>query len=239
MYSIFTKGSIIMKSNPFFLQLLLASFLCLAGIAQTRMVNVHFLYIPEENNSEPLDLLLGDEDTIQVELPTNSVSKNYQVPALAEWTLGKATVDKGKFNFETYGKAKSLSSSVQLIIVSRKSEDDGGGLVLIPVDYSQSTYDGGMYYFVNLSDVDIEGTIGKSEFSLEPNKFSLIAPEPDKVNGDHKYCFAKFSYKKEDAMQPFLSSTWRFNERARTLVLYYRDPQSKSLKTHTVRSYIE
>ena len=228
-----------MKSNPFFLQLLLACFLSLAGIAQTKMVNVHFIYIPEENNSEPLDLFLGDEDTIQVELPTNSVSKNYQVPALAEWSLGKATVEKGKFHFKSYGKTKSITSDNQLILVSRKSEDEGGGLNLMVIDYTESIYKGGMYYFINLADTDIEGTISKSEFSIEPNKYALIAPEPDKVTGTHKYCYTKFSYEKEDTMHPFISSTWRFNERARSLVLFYRDLTTKHLKLHTVRSYVE
>jgi hypothetical protein len=228
-----------MKSNPLFLQLLLVCFLCLNGIAQTKMVNVHFLYIPEENNTEPLDLLLGDEDAIEVELPTNCVSKNYQVPALSEWILGKATVEKGKFKFESYGKAKSISADNQLIVVSRKSEDEGEGLNLMIIDYNDSTYKGGMYYFINLTDTDIEGTISKSEFSLEPNKQVLIAPEPDKVTGSNKYCYTKFSYEKEDAMHPFISSTWRFNERARSLVLFYRDLTTKQFKLQTVRSYVE
>ncbi len=239
--SILTQITIIMKSHlrTLFLQLIGSIMLCLSVNAQEPMVNLQFISLPEDQNSEPLDLMIDGQNTTRIELPSNRVSKNFQVPALTTWIFGKASVEKGKFHFEALGEAKSISANNQLIVVLRKSEEEGGGLVLIPIDYSNSTFGGGKYYFVNLTDVEIAGTIGKSEFSLEPNKFSLLNPEPDDVKGTRKYCFTELSYDKEGVMQPFVSATWRFNEKARSLVFFFRDPQTKLIKMHTVRSYVE
>jgi len=221
------------------LQLLGVLVLSLSVHAQEAMVNLQFISLPKESNSEPVDLLIGDGKTIKVDLPFNSVSKSYQVPVLASWILGKASVAKGKFKFESYGKVKSISAKTQLIFVLRKSEDDGGGMELIPVDYSEKTFGGGKYYFINMTDIEIEGSIGKSEFSLKPKKHALLAPEPNEVKGSNRYCYTKFFYLKEKVMQPFLSSTWRFNEGARSLVFFYSNPNTKHLKFHTIRSYVK
>jgi hypothetical protein len=203
------------------------------------MVNLQFICLPKGENPEPVDLLIGDGETIRVALPFNSVSTSYAVPALANWTIGKASVVKGKFKFESYGEVKSIGAKTQLIIVQRKTEEEGGGMELIPVDFSEKSFGGGKYYFINLTDTDMKGSIGKSEFSLEPKKFSLLAPEPDDVKGTRKYYHAKFSYLKEKVMKPFFSSTWRFNEKARSLVFFYNDPKTKHLRIHTVRSYVK
>ncbi len=220
-------------------QLLCAFILCICSYAQSPMVNLYFVCLPADENTEPLELLLDEKNTIKVELPTNNISQSYQVPALKEWKLGKATVDRGVFHFETKGTAKSIDATDQLIVVSRKSEEDGGGLVLIPIDYSQTVFSGGKYYLVNLTKTQIGGTVGKSEFSVAPDTFSLIAPEPDEVKEAFKYCYATLSYKKDEEMKPFISSTWRFNEKVRSLIFLYNLPVVNSIKMHSIRLYIQ
>ena len=121
-------------TRPFLLCLFCSLVLCLSIYAKESMVNLQFICLPKGENPEPVDLLIGDGETFRVELPFNSVSNSYQVPALATWTIGKASVEKGKFKFETYGKVKSIGVKTQLIIVQRKTEEEGGGMELIPID---------------------------------------------------------------------------------------------------------
>ena len=226
-------------TRPYFLQLLCGLTLCLSVHAQEAMVNLHFVSFPKEVNPEPLELLIGEGKTIKIELSSNSVSKSYQVPALSSWVLGRSSIAKGKFKFETYGQVKSIGVNPQLILVIRKGKDGAEGLELIPIDYSKAGFGGGKYFVLNITDTDISGAIGTGEFSLKPQEHVLLAPEPSKVKGDRKYCFAKFSYTKNEKPHPFFNSTWRFNTAARSMVFFYRDPKTERLKFHTIRSYIK
>ncbi len=225
-------------TRPYFLQLLCGLALCLCVHAQEAMVNLHFISFPKTVDSEPLELLIGGGKTIKVTSATNSVSDSYQVPALPSWVLGKSSIAKGKFEFETYGEVKSLNAKTQLIVIIRKGKDGTGGLELIPIDYSTIGFSGGKYYLMNISDTNIEGSIGTGEFSLKPRERTLLAPEPNKVKGERKYCFTKFLYLKEKNMRPFYNSTWRFNLAARSIVIFYRDPKTYHLRYHTIRTYI-
>jgi hypothetical protein len=203
------------------------------------MVNLRFVSFPKEVNPEPLALLIGEGKTIKVEASSNSISKSYQCPALSSWVLGKSSVAKGKFKFETYGQVKSIAAKTQLILIIRKGKDGAEGLELIPIDYSQNGFGGGKYFVLNITDTDISGTIGTGEFSLKPQEHVLLAPEPSKVKGDRKYCYAKFSYTKNEKPHPFFNSTWRFNKAARSILFFYNDPKTEHLRFHTIRTYIK
>ena len=226
-------------TRTYFLQLLCSLALCLGVHAQESMVNLQFVSFPKEVNSEPLELLIGEGKTIKVEPSSNSVSKSYQVPALSSWKLGKSSIAKGKFKFETYGQVKSITAKTQLILIIRKGKDGAEGLELIPMDYSTAGFAGGKYFVLNITDTEISGAIGTGEFSLKPQEHVLLAPEPSKVKGERKYCFAKFSYTKDEKPYPFFNSTWRFNTAARSMLFFYRDPKTEHLKFHTIRSYIK
>lgn len=222
---------------PYFLQLLCGLALCLSIHAQEAMVNLHFVSFPKSVNSEPLELLIGEGKAITVTSSSNSVSKSYQVPALSSWVLGKSSVAKDKFKFETYGRVKSIEAKTQLILIIRKGKDGAGGLELLPIDYSPAGFGGGKYFVLNINDTEITGSIGTAEFSLKPQEHILLAPAPSKVKGDRKYCFANFSYRKDEKPHSFFNSTWRFNKAARSLLIFYRDPNTEHLRFHTIRSY--
>lgn len=129
------------------------------------------------------------------------------------------------------------STHDQLILVVRKGRDDGDGLELIPWKNNDQGFGGRKYFLLNASSVDIAGTIGTGKFSLKPKKYDLIAPKPTKTKGDRKYSFAQFYFRTKEEIQPFFSSTWRFNKKARSMVFFYHDPNTKRLRIHTIRSF--
>ena len=202
-------------------------------------IQVQFVSFPKAADAKPVELLIGEGETMLVEIPTNSISPIYKVKPLTQWIIGKTTTDENdESTFDVYGQAPSISSTKQLILVIRKGKDDAGGLKLIPLDYSQSSFRGGNYFLMNATSVDIAGAIGTGKFSLKPRKHTLLAPQPTKIKSDRKYCFAKFFYRKEKNIQPFFSSTWRFNNRARSMVFFYHDPGTGRLRLHTIRDYL-
>jgi hypothetical protein len=230
------------KLPPFYL---IIGFYCLlmnSALAQEAKgeIELQFVSFPKSPNAKLVELAIGEGKTIQVELPTNSISPVYKVKPLAKWALGKSTKDEeGKPSFEVYGQAPAISSTKQLILVIRSGAGDEKGLKLIPMDYSKSNFGGGKYFVMNASSVDIAGAIGTAKFSLKPRSYKLLAPKPTKVKNDREYCFAKFFYRKDSNIQPFFSSTWRFNKAARSMVFFYHDAKTMHLRVHTIRTYIK
>ncbi|MES2982537.1 MAG: hypothetical protein V4727_09510 [Verrucomicrobiota bacterium] len=201
-------------------------------------MNLRFVSFPKSASAEPIELLIGEAKTLEVEIPTNSISISYEVPALTTWALGKSsTNEKGEYVFLAYGKAQSIVAKEQIVIVVRKGLNDADGLTLTTLKNSDEGFSGGKYFLLNATKVDIAGSIGTQKFSLKPSNHSIIAPKPTKTEGDRAYCFAEFFFRKDEEIQPFFSATWRFNEKARSMVFFYHDPKSTQLQVHTIRSY--
>ena len=224
--------------------LLLSAAFCLFPFAQTASaqgeVELQFVSFPKLADAKPVELLIGEGETMAVELPTNSISAVYKVKPLAKWVIGKTEVgEDGKESFSVYGEAPAVASPKQLILVIRKGKADSDGLELLPMDNRGSHFGGGKYFLMNAARVDIAGSIGTAKFALKPEAHSLLAPEPTKTKGESKYCYAQIYFRTDEEVQPFFTSTWRFNENARTMVFFFHDPTSKQLRLHTIRDYVE
>lgn len=226
------------KSSCWFILHSLVAFSISAYAQEITTVNLRFVSFPKSANDEPIELLIGETKTIEVKIPTNSISETYEVPALATWALGKSsTNEKGEYVFLAYGKAPSIVAKEQLVIVCRQGLNDADGLTLTTLKNSDDGFSGGKYLLLNATKVDIAGGIGSGKFSLKPNAHSIIAPEPTKTEGDRAYCFAEFFFRKDKEVHPFFTATWRFNKKARSMVFFYHEPSSKQLQVHTIRSY--
>jgi len=202
-------------------------------------VELRFVSFPKLVDAKPVELLVGEGQTIPVRLPTNSISTIYKVKSLGTWAIGKTVLDdKGKESFDVYGQAPSIASPKQLILVIRKGKDDSDGLVLIPMDDRVDNFGGGKYFLMNATTADIGGSIGTGKFSLKPGSHTLIAPKPTKINGDQKYAYAQIYFRMGEEVQPFFTATWRFNKKARSMVFFYHDPVTKQLRLHTIRDYV-
>jgi|TARA_B110000908_G_scaffold83705_1_gene100150 hypothetical protein len=220
-----------------FLSLCLVSPSC---FAQEEQVTLQFVSFPKLSNSKPVELFIGEGKTIEVELPTNRLSPTYKVDRLAQWELGKSSIGADeKPVFETYGKATSIASNKQLILIIRKGANDSDGFKMIVMDKQQSKFGGGDYFFMNASTVSIGLKIGDKQLLLKPRSHELIKPAPSKVKGKRKYLYTYFYYRKKDKMVPFYNSTWRYSKKARCMVFFYHDTHTKQLRTHSIRNYIE
>jgi hypothetical protein len=207
--------------------------------AQEKKVELQFVSFPITTDPKPIELLVGNENIMTVEIPTNRISPTYQVNPISEWILGKSNKNKeGKLTFETYGKTPSLNSEKQLILVMRKGDNDTDGFELIAINNDSSNFGGGKYLFFNASKIDISGEIGESKFSIKPFTYAFIKPTPSEPKDDRKNLYVVTRFLKDPQSNPFYSSTWRYNERARTLVFFYDESFNERLKIHTIRDYL-
>jgi hypothetical protein len=213
--------------------------MALALQGQSEKVTLHFIAFPKVADPQPVELLIGETETIQVELPTNNISMAYQVPALKTWLLGESSGENGKeFNFNSYGQVASTGTRTQLILVTRKGQNNGEGLRLTALDYSDTGFHGGEYLFVNATMVDIAGIIGNEKFALKPSFHKIVAPKPTRKEGDRKYSYARFFFRNKETAKGFFSATWRINDRKRSTVFFYHDPHTKQIRLHIVRSFV-
>ncbi len=207
--------------------------------AQEEQVSLQFVSFPITADPKPIELITGEGKTIEVELPSNSLSKAYKVPKLQNWILGKTVIGKDeKPSFKIYGQIKAGSAGNQLVMVIRKGDTDEAGYDLVCFDNSPSGFSGGKYIFLNGSKVDVAGEVGDLKFTLKPNTHTLLAPKPSEQKDERKYLYVTLYFRKGEKATPFYTSTWRFSEKARTMVVFYHEPHNQRIRTHTIRDYI-
>ena len=211
-----------------------------AAIAQQeKQITVQFVAFPLSADPKPVELLLGEGKSIEVELPSNSLSQPYKVSAVGSWVLGKSREKPdGTTAFDVFGQAPATASDKQVVLVLRKGTENKDGFDLVPFDGGGTGFGGGKYLFLNGAKVDIAGDAGGTKFALKPRKHTLLSPNPSEVREERKYLFITLYFRKGEEATPFYTSTWRFSEKARTMVFFYHDPHNDRLRTHTIRDYV-
>ncbi len=211
------------------------------SFAQT--VTLRFISFPKTAKPEPVELLVGSGETMEVKAPTNALSPPYQVQRLATWSVGKMDPNQSSNNkpsFRSYGSAPALDSTEQLILLIRNGKENQDGMRVIAMDNRSNHFGGGQFFFMNAAKVDIAGMLGGTKFSLKPGNTTIIKPVELKQQneGGRGTFFTEFYFRKNDEARPFFSSTWPHNERARSMVFFYHDPHNERLRMHTIRDYI-
>ncbi len=203
-------------------------------------VKLQFVAFPKIANPEPIELVTAQDETMLVKLPSNNLSPTYEVPPLKKWILGKSVIDEetNQPSFEVYGETPSVSSLEQIVLVIREGTKDSDGFKLVPFASNDSGFSGGKYLFFNGTKVNIAAIVGDQKFVLKPNNHTLVAPGPSTIVNDRKYLYTYLYVYGNNRPKPFYASTWRFSEKARSLVFFYNDPHTDQVRTHSIRNYL-
>lgn len=217
-----------MKTNPAHLLLafIIASMLVEGAHAQG-MTTLQFLGFPKMIRPEPVELLVGEGKTIEVQTPGNELSPSYKVTALDTIALGKTVTNAdGKTAFQVYGQAKSAGTSKQIVLLMRKGKENSDGFVVIPINGELGDFRGGSYLFINASGLNVGGVIGEEKFALKPGQRQLLKPAP---TFEDNICQVTLAYQREDKWKTFKDTRWSANESYRSLVFFHQDPLSGRL----------
>jgi hypothetical protein len=206
-------------------------------------VTLRFLSFPKSANPQPVELLIGDGEILEVKTPTNALSAPYKVKRLSSWAVGKmepAESEEKPPSFTSYGSAPALSSPNQLILLIRNGRDNADGIRVVPIDNNTRHFGGGQFFFMNASKVDIAGVLGGTKFALKPGTHTIIEPAEtsQREGAAANQFFTEFFFRKETEARPFFSSTWPANKKARSMVFFYHDTTNQRLRMHTIRDYI-
>lgn len=194
--------------------------------AQENM-SLRFLAFPQRPDAEPVELRIGEKETIKVSTPSNELSQTYTVPALPSIAVGKMGKNaEGKDVFETYGSAKSLGCAKQIVLLIRKGESHSDGFVVIPVDGGTLDFKPASYLFVNASGHSVAAIIGDKRVALEPGGKQLVKPAPTHADG---ICQVTFFYRNGEDWKKVYDTRWPASEKFRSIVFFYQDPRTQKL----------
>lgn len=225
-----------------FLAPVLIRLLLLPVLAQDpEQVTLRFVSFPKSANPQPVELAIGEGETMEVSIPTNALSPPYKVNRLASWSVGKMEPAKSKDekpSFISYGSAPALASSNQLILLIRIGKENKDGMRVIPLDNHNAHFGGGQFFFMNAAKVDIAGMLGGTKFTLKPGAHTIIEPVEIRKRKEADQVFTEFFFRKEEEARPFFSSTWPANKKARSMIFFYHDPHNDRLRMHTIRDYL-
>jgi hypothetical protein len=210
---------------------------------EAEQVTLRFLSFPKSASPQPVELLIGGGETLEVKIPTNALSAPYKVKRLSTWAVGKmepAASAEEPPSFTAYGSARALASSDQLILLIRNGKENADGMRVIPMDNRTGGFAGGQFFFMNAAKVDVAGVLGGTKFALKPGTHTIIKPKEmiRREGAAANQFFTEFYFRKETEARPFFSSTWPANDKARSMVFFYHDPHNERLRMHTIRDYL-
>lgn len=206
--------------------------------AQDTRVDLSFVSFPRAYSVEPVELLVGPGKTIEVNLPSHTISAPVRVPRLEQWLLGKSAInDKGEFTFEVYGKVNSSASGNQTLVVFRSQEQDKPRYEIVRLDGDAGLAAGGSQFFHNATKANIGVMIGDQTFSLKPDQNKLTKAKASFQRDSREYLSVEFHYQIKDLQKKFESTTWRHNDKVRYMVFFYHDERTKQIGAHMIRSY--
>lgn len=207
--------------------MLMANDFAQAQAKPQKKISLQFLVLPKKVRPKPIELLIGEGKTIEIETPGNELSRVYKVPPLSSIVVGKMSQDaEGEPVFKVYGKEKSISASEQIILLIRKGKNDSDGFVVLPINAERTNFGGGNYLFINASKMNIAGAIGDKKFGLEPGKQKLLAPIANHENG---ICQVTLAYQRKDKWKRFYDTRWPANKKYRSLIFFHQDPRTGRL----------
>jgi hypothetical protein len=194
------------------------------GHAQVEKVEMRFLSFPPQNETEPLELVVGKAETIQVDTPSHELSSTYRVTRLNTVTVGKTIIDsEGKATFQSYGQAKSIADRDQIILLLRKGKENSDGFVVIPISANMENFTGASFLFINTSNLVVKGTIGNQKLDLSPGKMEILKPKPNFSDG---ICQVTLAYIHGDKEKRFFDTRWPANKNVRSMVIFFQNPQT-------------
>lgn len=212
--------------NRLFL-LVIASTAAMHAVASAQKTTLQFLAFPKQIRPEPVELVVGQQKTIEIQTPGNELSPFYEAPMLETIVVGKTIMNENNEPvFEVYGQAKSLGTSKQIILLMRKGRENRDGFVVIPVNGELGDFGGGSYLFINASGVNVGGVIGDAKFALKPGQRNMLKPKPD---FDGQICQVTLAYEREDKWKTFKDTRWSADKAYRSLVFFYQNPENGRL----------
>jgi hypothetical protein len=218
--------------------LILSCPLATEGLAQQQeKVELRFISFPPRQDWAEMEVLVGENKTTKIEVPSNELSKSYRIERKQPLLLGK-TVDAAadENNFQVYARINLLAAPSQIILLKSKGHALSDGFEAIAIDASGTNFGGGKLLFINASSTGIAGIVGGEKFALRPNARKIVKPQ---ANKGKDLCQVTFAYQKEQRWQTFSDTRWPVSDRHRGIIFFLEDPETRKLGLFAIRDSLK
>ena len=193
-------------------------------------VKIRALCFPRQAGDSNIELLVGEEETVEISLQSHEFTLPVGVPRMAEWKFGRSSSDsEGNFRFETHATATPLGTRRQLLVFIRLGPQNEDGFKVLSLNPAKIK--GKDYVLLNLTNGPVAGMVGGKKFRIPPGRRVILAPEPDR---GEDLCFASLQYQRNEKWRPFFSSNWRLRKNSRSLILIYQTQGQRAPRIHSV-----
>jgi hypothetical protein len=192
-----------------------------AGKAAFRTCRIVYLSAPE---TLPEKVLLYDgTHAIPVELPTKNLSPEYEIPEgdVTVKLLTKELAEDEKPPEDAPSASISKDIKDCYLIVTHQEGDVP--LRIRMVGANLDTFPLGKMLWINLTPIQIEGTVGEAKILIQPDATEMVdAPAAGYATYKVKLGFLSPETKR---VEPLISSLWRHNPEARSVVFVVMKPE--------------
>ncbi|MGA0899169.1 MAG: hypothetical protein ACO3SO_02050 [Luteolibacter sp.] len=226
--------------SPTLLPLFVACFsLCIQhATAQAPMVELKFITFPQSQEPLEMELVVSEDKTLKLEIPSNELSETYRVPRLSKLVFGESEVDdEGKFKFNIFGQGAMASGKKQIVLILRKGKELSAGFQVRALSSDTDAFGGGKFLFLNATSKPISGIAGKQRFALKSGNHSILKPVAER---EDRLTFVEFYYFDQE-QQPvnFFKSWWPVDKNTRGLIFFYQDPmRDNKITFHSYRDFL-
>jgi len=199
-------------------------------------VTVQFVRVPGTEDDRSAVLRLADDKTMEVQLPSSSLSEAYQVPRQQRWVLGKQEQgDDGQQTFKAMGDASATAGKHQVVVVIDKGAMNDGRLQLIVMDLEPKA---DCFQFVNASSFEISGELGVERFGIAPGEHALLKAEASSSDEhQRRFCEVAFNFLKGKEYVRFFDGNWRLEDHTYALVIFHLEAVADKLKMTVIREF--
>lgn len=200
-------------------------------------VELRFVSFPPRQEWAEMEVLAGENKTIEIEVPSNELSKPYRIARNEFLVIGKTVApgEDGK-KFDVYARIKLQQAPSQIILLKSKGMDLADGFEAIAVNAAGTHFGGGKLLFVNASGTSIAGIVGGEKFALKPNAHRIVQPKADK---GENLCQVTFAYQKGDQWRRFSDTRWPISDKHRGLIFFFEDPGTRKLGLFAIRDSLK
>lgn len=219
-------------SRSFFVVLFLFAQVLGAKTQATQIIGLSVCTLGYAEDHKSVYLLDGDDQAVEIALSTARIVGPYRIALDADSTAilrGKKETEEGTVTYYPVAQAKLPGHTKEPVMILVPSTESLPYRAII-IDRSLEHLSVGSYLMINLSPMEVRGSVGDNEVVVSANNDTTIILSSE----DADSLDVHFEFEGADGWQTFARTRWTQAVSKRSLLLVYQDPKTERMRIRGV-----